>query len=342
MPAPDNHSHSLSDTVTYTPSSIVELRSRLRQLSSEHLRVVGAAERLHPDQLEGQTVIKTERCNSLIDVDRESQIIRVEAGMTWRQLKTTARQNQLTVRQLGLQPDNATVGGLLARTPDSAPEYLCGDIRHACIGLRGICREGDDYLYKTAPRKSSGPDLRYRFIGQSDVNGAIAEVGLGLSRQLPTRAFRWQADHLREASESYKGLRRLGVRPTWTFWSTERSAFIAAICGPTRFLQSIQGHIREKIQPPPECLKTSHTDKLRDNLEANLPTQRSVHGDSLDRLNLLSGTVSRSNLGKVISEVDPESVTIFNWQPRRCRVIVETADNECGPLQPVFESARQR
>ena len=68
-------------------------------------------------------VISTEKMNKLLEADRRERLVRVQAGMTLRELNTALSVNGLTIPVGGR--DNETIGGLISNSPcdDFAGKY---------------------------------------------------------------------------------------------------------------------------------------------------------------------------------------------------------------------------
>ncbi len=157
---------------------LVDLIDEL-EAADKPYRVVGAGHHLRCLNSPAETtVIRTTEVNAVLDIDRQSGLVHVEAGITWRALQDALDQTNLTLRPYRLHPAHATLGGLLARHRPG-PSYLRGgSIIDGCVSMGAHRTDTGNYRYLVAPRKAAGPDLRHLFIGRGDRHGAITDLRL--------------------------------------------------------------------------------------------------------------------------------------------------------------------
>ena len=160
-------------------------------------------------------VIRTEKCRRIISVDRESKLVRAEAGIRWSDLQEELVERGLSMERYQLYPATATVGGLLGRFASVHRELWDGDIRTGCVALSATAG-GDDYRYIAAPRKASGPDLRWLFVGAEGLAGAILDATLVTWAPSSARLFTWKLESFAEAVKIVREMWDAGVNPSWT------------------------------------------------------------------------------------------------------------------------------
>jgi FAD/FMN-containing dehydrogenase len=190
LPLPDHE---------YRPESAAELREVVEGeagLEPEHsLVVLGGGEHLRSSAIGERRfdVVRTEECDRVRSVDRESNTIRVEAGVTWGELREVAAAEQRALHRYRLHPEGATIGGLLGRWQPLERQLHRGDLRAGCIATRTASPGGAGYSYLPAPRKASGPDHRFLYIGGEGAFGVVLEATLVLAPRQPGALLEWEA-----------------------------------------------------------------------------------------------------------------------------------------------------
>lgn len=187
-------------------------------------------------------VIRTEECNALLDLDERSGLVRVEAGMRWKDLRALVEDRGFSLDRYALQPASATIGGLLARNRIAPKQLWSGDIRDGCVAIQSISPMATDrvpYGYLPAPRKASGPDLRYLHIGGEGQFGAILDATLVVWPSLSGRLYKLQAPLAGAAIRAWKKLSDLGVRVSWSYWQRSQGALTIGVHGPAPLLSRL-------------------------------------------------------------------------------------------------------
>ena len=107
-------------------------------------------------------VISTEKLNKLLEADRRERLVRVQAGITLKELNTALSMNGLTVPISG--HDFETIGGLISNCPadDSAGKY--GGIMNYVLRIEivlpnGECLQTDRFNARWIKRKTSEKTL---------------------------------------------------------------------------------------------------------------------------------------------------------------------------------------
>ncbi len=223
-------------------------------------------------------VVRTQQCKRIISVDRESKIVRVEAGIRWSELQDELLERGLSLARYALYPSTATVGGLLARRHPVHREMWDGDIRTQCCALSAVTPRDDDYRYIAAPRKSAGPDLRYLHVGAEGVYGAILDATLIGAPPTDGRLFTWQPENVAAALEIVRTIHDAGVRTSWvhyTHFATKENPLRVAVHGPPRLLEGVERAF-EKAAPGFEVSDNDDVETTRRSLEDSHPDRRSL------------------------------------------------------------------
>lgn len=251
-----------------TPESVEQLARLWRRIGrDEELEpvAVGGRQHLRANRTEAPwCAVETTACDAVVSVDRTSGLARVEAGVRWAELREEFESEELGVELLALQPSSATIGGLLGRDRRFEPQFGRGDIREACVGLATVARrdrlesevnsanagrgeplDDDEYTYRTAPRKASGPDLRYLAISGESRQELILEATLVAAAPPALQLLRMPASTVEEATAAWRKLQKIGVRLGWVWWQRSEQAMWATMYGPERFLAAARRRLDE-------------------------------------------------------------------------------------------------
>lgn len=155
-----------------------------------------------------------------MELDGISGVVCVPAAICWGVLQEELEGTSWGLLRSALYPARATLGELLAASWPGQPAQHAGDLRQSVVGLEATYGEpARCYRYTVAPRKASGPDLRYMFIGANDVYGRIERVSLQLWARVPGALIELEARGPAEASEALAALEAAGLRPSWSWWA---------------------------------------------------------------------------------------------------------------------------
>lgn len=156
---------------------------------------------------------------TLVGLDAVSGIARVSADVGWGALRALLAPTGWSLQRSALYPAEATLGALLEGRWGGASPQHAGDLRQSVVSLVAT-HGGERYEYTPAPRKSSGPDLRYLFIGGEGGVGRIEEVGLQLWPRVPGRLLVAEVG-AQAAGELVGELCGLGLRASWSWWEAD-------------------------------------------------------------------------------------------------------------------------
>lgn len=131
---------------------------------------------------EGSLLIDLGALNRILEVDRVSGRVRVEAGVLGSELERHLAKEDLTTWFSPQSLHRSTVGGWVATRASGQFSSRWGGIEHAVTGLTVVLADGSVARVGTPPRGSVGPDLLGLFLGSEGSLGLITEVGLRTHR----------------------------------------------------------------------------------------------------------------------------------------------------------------
>lgn len=139
----------------------------------------------------GWIVLDLSRMDRILDLDVESQVVHVEAGMNGERLEAELQANGLT---LGHYPQSiaiSTVGGWIAASSAGQASAGHGAIEDHLLGLTAVLAGGRIVRLRPVPRSASGPDLRRLLVGSEGTLAVVTDAWLGCSA--PPPGYAWDA-----------------------------------------------------------------------------------------------------------------------------------------------------
>ena len=300
------------------PEDAGELRELVVQDNETPLIFVGDGQHLRSAVIGERSyeVVRTSKCKRVISVDRESKLARVEAGITWGDLQAELEERGLSLERYQLYPPSATLGGLLGRHQQVGKEMWNGDLRGGCIALSTVTPASGDFRYLAAPRKASGPDQRYMFIGAEGLLGAILDVTMIGWKPSDARTFQWKVDTVEQAVQTYATAVDLGAQVSWAHLAG--GVLSLAIHASDRVLRGVEREFNAQL-PGFETLGRDETKKLRNKLEANHPDRRELATSK----RTLTATFSLEHLATALGAVgNAENIEVWDWSRRSARAFI--------------------
>lgn len=311
------------------PQDAGELREALHDATRPRL-LLGDGQHLRAPAIGGPTfdVIRTEQCRRIVSVDRESKLVRVECGMRWGELQVELAERGLSLERYRLYPTTATVGGLLSRFSAVHRELWDGDLRTGCVALTGATGAADstDYRYLPAPRKASGPDLRWLFMGAEGAFGAILDATLVVSAPSEARLLTWKPERFGQAQAIVNDVWDLGIHPSWITWTSYKTTsdeLLIALHGPARLVDIATATLLERHDVPCEVTANAEVAAKRAELEAAHPDRRAL----ATSIRTVHTVFSTRDLAAALDSLPAsvENVTIWTWTRHHAHAYVRYA-----------------
>ncbi len=305
------------------PEDVAELERLIVAGSDGPPRVIfGGGQHLRERAIgeHGYAAVRTDNCRHILKIDRQSNLVRVEAGIRWGDLREKLREEGYSLQAYRPYPDASSIGGLLARNHAGPAHRQSGDLREGCVALSAVSPTLGDYRYLEAPRKASGPDLRHLFIGGEGLLGAILDVTLSIQKPFPARLIEWSAPTATAAVEQMRTLAERGMHPTWCYWKRSQGRFQAVVHAPTRLLDAMVYRLQAQWGDELEVAGDEEARALRRALEEDMPGQRTRAGAE----RTVALTYSLAHLGEAIDALDAaREVEILDWSAHAATAFVE-------------------
>ncbi|MGC9180429.1 MAG: FAD-binding oxidoreductase [Vulcanisaeta sp.] len=135
----------------------------------------------------GSIVIDMTKLNRVIDINTYDSLITVEAGARLRDVETKLNEMGYSLRHIPQSFNYATIGGLIATMSSGQYSTLYGNIEDIVINLEVVLPNGEVTWLRSnnVPRASTGPSLKYLFIGSEGMLGVVTKAVLRIV-PLPT------------------------------------------------------------------------------------------------------------------------------------------------------------
>lgn len=272
--------------------------------------------------------IRTDRLSRVLQLDRDSSLIRVEAGIRWGDLAETLRESGYSLQNYRPYPDAASLGGLLAKRSPRQPHWLSGDVRAGCVALSALSPSLGEYRYLEAPRKASGPDLRHLFMGGEGQLGAILDVTLHIQKPFPARLVSWEAPTARQAINYIQTLSAVGINPAWAYWKRSSTKLRAVFYAPTQLLDATVERLetnwlpRETAEhlPSPLIEGDAAAREFRRELQWDMPEQRS----RAEAPQTAALTMSLASLADALEQLrGVEDIEILDWSAHAATAYIQ-------------------
>ncbi len=164
--------------------------------------------------LEGSIPVDLKGLNRVLDLDRESQVVHVQAGMNGERFERWLNQHGYTLGHFPSSIYSSTVGGWVAARSAGQMSSRYGKIEDMMLGLDLVLPDGTEAHTTAVPRSAAGPDWNHLFAGSEGTLGWITGVKLRV-HQLPERRI-FQAYKFPDLASGLSAMRVMmqrGVKP---------------------------------------------------------------------------------------------------------------------------------
>jgi alkyldihydroxyacetonephosphate synthase len=167
--------------------------------------VVGGVEPLR-DGFAAAVSLDLSRMERILEVDRESLIVKLDPGLFGPALEARLQARGLTLGHFPQSFEFSTVGGWVATRSAGQASTGYGRIDELVEGVRCIAPTGE-VATKVVPASAAGPALRELLVGSEGVLGVLCDVTLRVRTLPPER--RYEAWSFRSFEDGCEALRRM-------------------------------------------------------------------------------------------------------------------------------------
>lgn len=162
----------------------------------------------------GGVALDLKGLDRLLEVDRTSLLVRVQAGMNGQLFEEALQREGLTAAHHPSSITCSTVGGWVAARGAGQLSTRYGKVEDMVVSLEVVLPDGTLVTTPAAPRAATGPDWNQLFTGSEGLLGVIVAATLRVHRLPPLRLFRsYEFPDLERALDAVReGLQR-GARP---------------------------------------------------------------------------------------------------------------------------------
>lgn len=297
----------------YQPEDELMLKSMVQQAKNPLLILGGGLHAKASVWLDGRPfdVLDMSGLDQLHHLDHTSMIAHVGAGMRWGQLRDALNARNASLAMYGLFPQDATIGGLLARRAARARVLFDGDIRDGLISVDAWSASDVSYHCLPAPRKSSGPDFRHLFVGSQGAFGPILSARLMVWPRLQGHLFSIEASQLGDALEIWQHLLKMQMRFAFSWWDQRHERFLLAAYWPIGLDHVMVREMISRFYPTIDVQDHDALDAVRVAIESQHPATRTAPLAS----RTLEVSVSLSTLAEYQSKFEAhfDQLVLTHW-----------------------------
>lgn len=131
---------------------------------------------------EASIVVDLASMNRVRRIDEWDLVAEIDAGACGRDAELAVNERGLTLGHFPQSMDLSSVGGWVATRASGQFSTGYGNIEDLVLGLEVVLPSGDVVRTSTAPRSSTGPDLKHLFLGSEGTLGIVTAVTFSLHR----------------------------------------------------------------------------------------------------------------------------------------------------------------
>lgn len=138
----------------------------------------------------GGITIDLKRMNTILDINRESQTVRAEAGINGYDLEHALNRQGFTLGHLPASIHSATLGGYLAARGSGVLSTKYGKMEDIVMAVEVVLPTGDVIKTLPVPTHASGPGILQLFVGAEGSYGIITEATSKIEKLPEERRFK--------------------------------------------------------------------------------------------------------------------------------------------------------
>ena len=139
--------------------------------------------------VQGGIVLDLKRLNTILDIDPQSRMVRVEAGAVLEDVNTALHEHGLMLGHDPWSVPIATIGGTISTNGVGYLAAANGPMGEQVLGLEAVLPTGQVLSTPPVSKYSAGPNLNHLFIGAEGVFGVITQASLRVAVVPETRRF---------------------------------------------------------------------------------------------------------------------------------------------------------
>ncbi|MGQ4892790.1 MAG: FAD-binding oxidoreductase [Candidatus Njordarchaeia archaeon] len=164
--------------------------------------------------IKGGVVVDLKKMHRIIELDEESHMVTVEAGLISEHLEDYLNRHGFMFPHYPMSMWSSTIGGFLATRASGVLSTKYGNMEDLTLGLTAVAGTGEIFDFKPFAKTSSGPDLKKIFIGSEGTLGIITKATLRIFDLPEERKFKVLLfDDIKEAIEFMRILMQRGITP---------------------------------------------------------------------------------------------------------------------------------
>jgi alkyldihydroxyacetonephosphate synthase len=162
----------------------------------------------------GMVAVNLKNMNKILEVNKESQYITAQSGISGPQLETLLSQKELTLGHFPQSFEYSCLGGWVATRGAGQNSTLYGKIEDMVMGMKFVTGSGETLITRKAPARATGPDINQILAGSEGSYGIISEITLRVWK-IPqqTRLGAFFFKNFEEGLYAYKEILQNGFRP---------------------------------------------------------------------------------------------------------------------------------